>query len=185
MRGTTPTRWLAALCATALLQLGGDAARGAAETEEMITISAWDFSPGSSDVTWARTPGFYRYATSSLLLGNHFLAGVQFPPRAEITQLEFVACDESVGGAFGVQLHQCPQGSGPNALCNPLAGIGSGFGEAPGCGVYIQELVPPIVVDSTGETTYHLVVGFGGATDASLAFRSVHLRYLVPKGGPR
>jgi hypothetical protein len=151
---------------------------------EVVTVSAWDFSPQFSGVTWDATVDFYRYATTSPNNppGSRFFAGVDLPAGAAVTRLEVEACDESTLGGWSLTLHSNPIVSGPNDSIASLQSFFGGFFEdTPGCGLFARELSPPVVLDPTGQTIYHLRF-LALESNSDVRFRAVSVHYEGGRG---
>jgi hypothetical protein len=142
------------------------------------TISAWEFQPINSSVTWdTTTPAgepIQRYRTGGTSTG--FRAGLDLPSGAKIMSYVIDGCDSSATAAVSLSLYICPfSGEGS---CTLFGGPSTGVAATPGCStVEVTPGTQPVV--NLGTYSYFVSVGLG-ASDSTTSFASVRLLYTLP-----
>jgi hypothetical protein len=167
---------LALLCVPAFAQIAPNTYGTQSETSK--TISAYDFQPLSSTMTW----GDYfqsRYVSNGN--GCCFFAGVDLPNGAVITALQIDGCDDDPGaGELDVAIETC--GAAAGSQCGGVVAFIYTAGN-PGCQRFRTNISPPLVVDNTAGP-FFIQVGNPGNLTGLVKFRAVQIFYKLQVSPP-
>jgi hypothetical protein len=129
-------------------------------------MPAVNFTPLHSSAAYTSAIGMDRFTDSYALVAAPVL-----PNGALIERIELRACDTSATGGVTAIFQACPTAG---SACVPLGTAGTSAAGTPGCGDFIEDIVPPLVVDNR---TTPLMVGVGTGPSAQTTFSMVKLYY--------
>jgi hypothetical protein len=140
--------------------------------ESLYNVNAFAFDSLASGFSWQTGDGFSRYLTS----GDEWIAGLTLPSGALITGIEIQGCDSSATGRLLVALVRQEINDGFEAVSLVGSILHTGGPETPGCGNFTETFATPVTV-ANENAGYFIDVQQGGATDGSVRFMAVRVRY--------
>lgn len=147
--------------------------------ESLYNVNAFAFDAPSSTDTFIMAPGGARYLTS----GNEWVGSVSLPSGALITGLEVQGCDLSATGQLQVFLIRQAISGGTETAQFVGNSVVTGGPATPGCGNFSVAFDTPASIDNAN-AGYVLNVQQGGATDGTVRFQAVRVRYRLAVSPP-